>query len=120
MMEKALAEEGMRWSARGRPADTAHRYHPRSKIEIDRMLDAIVERGRDPCPRKIRFTTWTLRYNQMNWVTVDGLGKHWERARVDAEIDGDTRCRCETSNVTAFSLEMGPGGCPLDMAPRPR
>ena len=35
-------------------------------------------------PGRIRFTTRTLRYNQMLWVTVDGLEQHWERARVDA------------------------------------
>ena len=52
------------------------------------MIDAIAERGRDPYPRKVRFTTWTLAYNQMKWVTVDALGKHWERARLDAEIAG--------------------------------
>ena len=73
------------WSGRRR----AHRYHPDSKVEIDRMLDAIAARGRDPYPRKVRFTTWTLAYNQMKWVTVDALGKHWERARLDAEIAGD-------------------------------
>ena len=49
------------------------------------MLDAIAERGRDPYPRKVRFTTWTLAYNRMKWVTIDALGKHWERARVNAE-----------------------------------
>ena len=53
------------------------------------MLDAIAEKGRDPYPRKVRFTTWTLRYNRMKWVTIDALDKHWERARVDAEVAGD-------------------------------
>ena len=114
-MEKAMAEEGMRLTRVIGP-QTPHRYHPDSKVQIDRMLDAIVARGRDPWPRKVRFTTWTLAYNRMNWVTVDAMGKHWERARLNAEITGDSAVAVESSNVTAFSLEMGPGGCPLDPA----
>ena len=72
--------------------------------------------GAMPYPRKVRFTTWTLAYNQMKWVTVDALGKHWERARLNAEIEGDDGVSVDGSNVTAFTLEMGPGGCPLDLA----
>ena len=113
-----MAEEGMRLTRVIGP-QTPHRYHPDSKVEIDRMLDAIVARGRDPWPRKVRFTTWTLAYNRMNWVTIDAMGKHWERARLNAEITGDSAVAVETSNVTAFSLEMGPGGCPLDPATQP-
>jgi len=61
---------------RHRP-QTAHRYHPDAKVTINQMIDAIVAKGRDAYPRKVRFTTWTLAYNQMKWVTVDALGKHW-------------------------------------------
>src|SRR3954470_1588586 len=114
-MERAMKEEGLRMIRIVGP-QTPHRYHPDSKIEIDRRLDAIAERGREQYPRKVRFTTWTLSYNQMKWVTIDALGKHWERARVNAEMEGDRGVNVETANVTAFTLEMGPGGCPLDLA----
>ncbi len=116
-MEKAMAEEGMRLIRVVGP-QTPHRYHPDSKVQIDKMLDAIVERGRDPYPRKVRFTTWTLAYNRMKWVEVDALGRHWERARVDAEI-GDDGVHVQTANVTAFTLDMGPGGYPLDLTRKP-
>jgi len=118
MMERAMAEEGLRLT-RVVGLKTGHRYHPDSKVEIDRILDAVAERGRDPYPRKVRFTTWTLAHNEMKWVTIDSLGKHWERARLDAEITGDNGITVATSNVTAFTLEMGPGGCPLDLARKP-
>jgi dienelactone hydrolase len=118
MMEKAMAEEGMRLTRVIGP-QTPHRYHPDSKVEIDRMLDGIVARGRDPWPRQVRFTTWTVAYNKMNWVTVDALGRHWDRARVNAQVTGDSAVSAETSNVTALSFEMGPGGCPLDSARKP-
>jgi hypothetical protein len=115
VMERALAAEGMRLVRITGP-QTPHRYHPESKLELDRILNAIAERGRDPYPRRLRFTTWTLAYNRMKWLTVDALGKHWERARLDAEIAGDSAVGIATSNVNAFTLEMGPGGCPLDPA----
>jgi hypothetical protein len=118
MMERAMGEEGLRLIRVIGPK-TGHSYHPDSKVEIDRILDAIAERGRDPYPRKIRFTTWTLAYNQMKWVTLDALGKHWERARLNAEIESDNAVKVETSNVTAFTFEMGPGGCSLDAARKP-
>ncbi len=118
-MERALADEGIRLSRIVGP-QTPHRYHPDSKIEIDRALDAIAERGREAYPKRIRFTTWTLAYNRMKWVIVDGLAKHWERARVNAEIDGAAAVHVETTNVTAFSFEMGPGGCPLDLTQKVR
>jgi hypothetical protein len=50
-MEKALAVEGMRLTHVIGP-QTPHRYHPDSKLEISRRVDAIAERGRDPYPAK--------------------------------------------------------------------
>ena len=118
VMERAMAAEGMRLLRITGP-QTPHRYHPDSKVEIDRILNAVAERGRDPYPRRVKFTTWTLAYNRMKWLTIDALGKHWERARLDAEIAGDSSVSVATANVNAFTLEMGSGGCRLDPAHRP-
>ena len=115
VMERAMAEEGMRLIRVIGP-QTAHKYHPDSKIEIERMLDAIAERGRDPYPRTVRFTTWTLAYNRMNWLVVDAMGDHWQRARLNGEITGSSAVNVESANVAAFTLDMGPGGCPFDPA----
>src|SRR5206468_3615830 len=79
---------------------------------------AIVSKGRDPVPKHVRFTTWTLRYNEMLWVTVDSLARHWERARVNADIADDRTVRATTENVTALTFSMPPGSCPFD-ATRP-
>ncbi len=117
-MERAMAEEGLRLTRVVGP-NTAHRYHPDSKLEISRKLDAIAERGRDPNARKVRFTTWTLAYNRMKWVVIDALAEHWARARLNAEVQGDNTVAVETANVTAFTLDMAPGSCPLDVARKP-
>ena len=37
-------------------------------------------------PKEVKFVTYTLRYNTCDWLTVEGLGKHWERSRVDGEL----------------------------------
>jgi dienelactone hydrolase len=118
MMEKAMAEEGMRLTHVIGPK-TAHKYHPDSKPVISGIVDAIAERGRDPYPRKIRFTTWTLAYNRMKWVVVDALDRHWERARLDAEIIENRSISVSASNVAAFTLDFAPGGSPLDPDKKP-
>ncbi len=118
MMEKALEQEGMTLKHVIGPG-TPHRYHPDSKVEINRILDAHAEKGRDPYPRKIRFTTWTLAYNKMKWVTIDALDEHWERARLDAEITGDNTVQVKASNVGAFTLSFGPAGAPFAVDAKP-
>ena len=69
-----MAEEGLRLIRVDGPADARTATIPIPRSKSARMLDAIAERGRDPYPRKVRFTTWTLAYNRMKWVTVDALG----------------------------------------------
>jgi hypothetical protein len=44
------------------------------------------------------------------------MAKHWERSRLDAEVAGESAVNVTSSTVTAFSLEFGAGGCPLDPA----
>jgi pimeloyl-ACP methyl ester carboxylesterase len=112
MMAKAMAKEGLELTHIIGP-QTRHAYHPVAKQEVSRRIDAIVERGRDPMPRQIRFATWTLRYNSCAWLTVDALEKHWTQARVAAEITGNT-VRMETERATALSIVMPPGLCPFD------
>jgi dienelactone hydrolase len=115
VMEREMAKQGMTLRHIIGP-DTAHRYHPDSKLEIDRAIDAIVARGRDEYPRRVRLITYTLRYNRMKWVRVDGLEQHWEPARIDAVVVSDRELTVKTSGVTAFTLEFGPGGALLDPA----
>ena len=112
-MERAMEREGLRLCRIVGP-NTGHKYHPDSKVEINRIIDAIASRGRDPYPRKIRFTTWTLAYNKMKWLVVDRLERHWDRARLDAEVTNDHAVDVVSTNVAAFTIDMSPGGCPLD------
>jgi len=63
---------------------TGHTVHPESR----KIMDAFHKKYADlaqPSPEHIRFRTFTTRYNQSHWLTVDGLEKHYERAEVDAK-----------------------------------
>lgn len=106
IMAQAMKEEGLDLVHVLGPK-TEHKYHPAAKEEINRRIDEIVARGRDPDPKKIRFTTWTLKYSRARWLAIDALERHWERARVEAERDGDL-LRASTLNVAAFHVERVP------------
>lgn len=115
VMATALAAEGMELTHIIGPK-TAHSYEKGAKAEVNRRIDALAALGRDPFPKTVRFTTPTLRYNRMAWVTVDALGEHWEPARVDATCaaDGDNLV-VTTKNVTAITFDMPPGLAPFDV-----
>jgi hypothetical protein len=104
MMEKALAEEGMKLTHIIGPG-AHHNYEPNAKKEVAALVEAAVAEGRDAIPAKIKFTTWTLRYNRMKWLRVDRLEKHWTRARLDAETSSDG-INLHAQNVAAFSILM--------------
>ncbi len=117
IMAKALKEEGIELTHLIGPK-TGHKYHPAAKEELNRRIDAIASKGRDPFPKKIRFTTYTLRYNRMHWVSVQGLERHWERARVDAELF-EGALRAKTANVEALTFSFPAGHSPFPVTPKP-
>jgi hypothetical protein len=90
---------------------TGHSYEKAAKEEVNKRIDAIVEKGRDAMPKEIKFVTYTLRYNQCAWVTISGLGKHWERAQVIGEIK-DGVPTLKTENVTELMLEFDAAHAP--------
>jgi dienelactone hydrolase len=97
---------------------TGHSYERKTKEELIRRIDSIVKHGRDVTPLHILFNTWTLRYNKMFWVRIDGLGKHWSRAEVDATITDGVDLK--TKNVAALTLYFEPGACPLEAIETPK
>jgi hypothetical protein len=109
IMERYLKQEGLALSHVIGP-NTEHKYHPDSKPIIEGKLAAIAEVGRDAYPRSLRFTTYTLRYNRMRWLVVDGLEQHWEKALVRARIEDNGDITIDATNVTALTLDFGAGG----------
>ena len=112
MMAKALKAEGIELTHIIGP-NTAHRYHPAAKKEVERRIDALAAEGRNSLPKTVKFTTSTLRYNRSYWVRIDAMEREWEPARVEAAIEGN-RVTVYATNVAALTFDMGPGLCPLD------
>lgn len=113
IMAAALEKEGMPLTHIIGP-ETGHKYHPESKERINQLIDQIATQGRNPIPRTVKFVTYTLRYSKMLWIELQGLEQHWERAQIEATIDDLTTVSIHTQNISAFSINMGPGLCPLD------
>jgi pimeloyl-ACP methyl ester carboxylesterase len=113
-MAKAMAGVGMQLEHVIGPGNTKHWYEATAKLEVARRMDAIARHGRDPMPHQVKFKTWTLRYNQMRWVTVDALEHHWDEATVDARIAGRKAVEITTQNISGLTLCFAPGDCPLD------
>ena len=49
----------------------------------------------------------------------DGVNRFAASQLLQNEINGDASVAVETSNVTGFTLEMGPGGYAFDLARKP-
>jgi pimeloyl-ACP methyl ester carboxylesterase len=112
MMEKAMAAEGLKLDhIIGYGA--GHNYTAPAKMLLNAKIDTIVANGRNPAPKKLKFVTYTLTYNNIAWLHLLGLGKHWERAQVEAEITGPNEVRLTTKNVTRLALRFEEGLSPF-------
>ncbi len=117
IMATALKAEGIELTHLIGP-DTAHAYHPVTKLEVDRRMDSIMALGRERMPQSLRFTTYSLRYNRMHWLTVDGLADHWEKATVSAAIQANplnAEFTLDVANVTDLSLSIPAGQVPFNV-----
>lgn len=89
---------------------TGHSYEKAAKEELNKRIDAIVEKGKSEWPAEVKFVTYTLRYNAGPGVTVDALDSHWKRARVEGTW-AKGWIRVKTENVAGMTLRA-PG--PMD------
>lgn len=106
VMARAMRAEGMELVHLSGPG-VEHKYEPKTKMELARRFDELMSRGREPWPKQVKFTTYTLRYNRMAWVTVDALEQHWERAQVEAETVS-AGLKVTTTNVAELTLVLAP------------
>lgn len=106
IMARAMKAEGLELTHLIGPG-VAHKYEPKTKIELARQFDALMANGNTPWPERVRLTTWTLRYNRNEWVTIDAMERHWERARVEAEL-GAGELNVVTTNVAGLTLAIPP------------
>jgi dienelactone hydrolase len=113
IMEKVLEEAGMRLRHVIGPG-TGHSYHADSAAEVERSMDSMAEIGRERNPSVVHLVTYTLKYNRMNWVTIEGIDQHWQRSAVEVEQADASSFDVNTENVTDLAFDFPPGWCPFD------
>jgi len=98
------------WRAKGTPSifliseNTGHSISPLVRERVDAFLKIHGDRG-IVSPNEVRFVTYTTRYNRAHWVSVNNLGKHYERADIVARRD-PSRATYDltTQNITHLTL----------------
>ena len=85
---------------------TGHKIHPDSLTAIEAFVTAQAAKGRPATPAEIDFTTYTLRYPRHTWLTIEGLGEHWRKARVQAQARRPASIEITTTNVTRLRLDI--------------
>ncbi len=84
--------------------DTGHGTSPEVRKELDAFLKEWGDKGQIS-PNRIRFVTYTTRYNRDYWVSAEGLGTHYERADIDAQrVDEGRVYEVKTHNLTRLVL----------------
>lgn len=86
--------------------EMGHKFHPDSYKEFMAFHTAKSLEGRPRYPgrRRIRFVTWTLKYNQCEWLTIEELEKQYEETVVEGGMDIDGVLRLDTQNVAALRI----------------
>jgi predicted esterase len=85
----------------------AHSFPPewQKKAEAEYSKYAGPGKGRKEYPEKVHFVTYTLKYPECAWVEILSLGRHYDRAQVDAQRT-ETGFTVKTANVTALRLGL--------------
>src|SRR5262249_7344361 len=84
---------------------TGHAWHPDSKTQSDAFIVDVLKTA-GVAPSRVRFVTYTTRFNKAHWLSVEGLEATYERADVDARrTDQGNEYVVETKHVTALRFE---------------
>jgi hypothetical protein len=102
--------DGLNWRTKDLAAvflvapDTAHKFHPDSKRQSEQFIQAALN-GKTAEPCHIRFVTYTTRYNECFWLKIGAMGRHYQRAEVDAQRSSNGRqLNVKTRNVAQLIL----------------
>jgi hypothetical protein len=83
---------------------TGHGTSPLVRQQLDAFLKEWGDKGQTS-PDHIKFLTYTTRYNRDYWVSVEGMGKLYERADIDAQRkDGGQSFDIRTTNIARLAL----------------
>ena len=115
IMETAFEKEGMKM-LHLIGLGVKHKIAPDSAIEIEKRMTQLARNGRNRVPKNLQFATYTLKYNRMHWLQVDGMVEHWEQARVYAAIEKEENTLYMVAkNVSAMTFDFESGDVPFNL-----
>ncbi len=92
---------------------TKHGVNRQVKTALDAFLKKYGDAGRQD-PDHIRFLTWTTRYGDCFWVSLDGLEHQYQRAEIDAQrSSGRKDYQITTKNLTRLTLREIPSAATI-------
>ena len=95
--------------------DTGHSWHKQSKAESEAFIRKALDETAGKSPNHVRFVTYTTRYNNAHWVTVELLDESYKRADVDAKRTDDLRnYTVTTKNVARLKLDVPAASFTID------
>jgi Prolyl oligopeptidase family len=104
LMGKAMEKEGLTMVNLISPG-TGHVIDPVTHKEQMRRIAEFVAKGSPKVPKHVRFVTWTLKYNHCEWLSINALDEHYQRAELDATLrdDGTVEIK-EPTNIKLFTI----------------
>jgi hypothetical protein len=106
IMGDAMAKEGIQLINLISP-NTKHQIDPVTHAEQMRLIGLYVEKGLQHASRKLRFVTWTLKYNRCQWLEILALKQHYERSEFVATVSQDGAISIdEPKNITEFAIHL--------------
>lgn len=95
--------------------DTGHSWHKESKAESEAFIRKAIDETAGKAPNHVRFVTYTTRYNNAHWVTVEGLEETYKRADIDAKRTADMKqYTVSTKNVARLRFDVPSASFTLD------
>ncbi|QIF01677.1 prolyl oligopeptidase family serine peptidase [Roseimicrobium sp. ORNL1] len=82
-----------------------HKYEPGVQQEVQTLVEAEMNKGRDPLPRRVVLQYRSGRYAKMFWLEGLEVEKEWDDARIDAIVSQGGVLRVTTKNVRAFRVD---------------
>jgi hypothetical protein len=103
VMEEAYKSEGRELTHLIGPG-VEHKYESQTLEDLMARLEQAASQAKQRPAKHVHLQTRTLRYPQVDWVTVLRLEEHWKDCRVDAEIVDEKSYRLTTKNVAALRI----------------
>jgi poly(3-hydroxybutyrate) depolymerase len=103
-MGEVFAREGLSMTNLISP-ETAHVIDPATHRDQMQRIAAHAGRGVNRSPDKLRFVTWTLKYNRCHWVELLALARHYTRSELSAHTSGDSELSVTlATNISSFAI----------------